>query len=225
MTRYYIGDPTAERGFVELTETEFLQLFGDETVRPYATNVYTGQMVLDDVPDVLRQTVQETVARRVERFGSYGEQTIGGAQVLRIVTGIEDGITRSQANALRSVVETAAESLDDKTASTAAVLFPSRKEDGSLIKAGTRINEGGVIKRAAVDLWDTPENSPQTAPTLWEDIEYREGYRIIPETITAAGAFALDEIGWWNDQLYKSLRDGNVYNPSVTPEWWEKLNE
>lgn len=129
---------------------------------------------------------------------------------------------RSEALRLRAIIEQAADSLDDQTASTATMLFPSRKEDGSLIKAGTRINEGGVIKRAAVDLWDTPENSPQTAPTLWEDIEYREGYRIIPETITAAGAFALDEIGWWQDAMYRSLRDGNVYNPSVTPEWWEK---
>ena len=80
-------------------------------------------------------------------------------------------------------------SLDDKTASTAAALFPQLKENGALVAAGTRINWGGKLKRAAVDLWDTAENNPDNAPTLWEDIAYREGYRIIPETITSPLAF------------------------------------
>lgn len=125
------------------------------------------------------------------------------------------------ARAYRKAAELAVPSLDDKTASTAAALFPKLKENGALVAAGTRINWGGKLKRAAVDLWDTAENNPDNAPTLWEDIAYREGYRIIPETITATLAFAKGECGWWGDELYKSLRDGNTFNPSVTPEWWE----
>lgn len=63
------------------------------------------------------------------------------------------------------------------------------------MSAGTRINWGGVIKQAAVDLWDTDTNTPDNAPTLWEDIAYRQGYRIIPATITAGTAFAQGECG------------------------------
>ena len=125
------------------------------------------------------------------------------------------------ARAQRKALLIAVPSLDDKVASTAADLFPKLKEDGALVPAGTRINWNGVLKRAAVDLWDTAENNPDNAPTLWEDIEYRNGYRFIPETITATLAFKLDECGWWKDKLYKSLRDGNTFNPDVTPEWWE----
>lgn len=127
------------------------------------------------------------------------------------------------ARAYRKVIETAVPSLDDQVASTSAELFPKLKEDGSLVKAGTRINWGGTLKRAAVDLWDRPENNPDNAPNLWEDIEYRNGYRIIPETITATLAFANGECGWWKDKVYKSLRDGNTFNPDVTPEWWEEV--
>lgn len=130
-------------------------------------------------------------------------------------------MNRAEALRLRAIIETAAASLDDKTASTAPTLFPRLRQDGSLIKAGTRINHNGSIKRAAVDLWDTADNSPDNAPTLWEDILYRDGYRIIPDVITAGTAFALDELGWWGDKLYKSLLSANVYTPEQYPNGWE----
>lgn len=130
-------------------------------------------------------------------------------------------MNRAEALRLRAIIETAAASLEDKTASTAPTLFPRLRQDGSLIKAGTRINYNGSIKRAAVDLWDTADNSPDNAPTLWEDILYRDGYRIIPDVITAGTAFALDEIGWWGDKLYKSLLSANVYTPEQYPNGWE----
>ena len=126
-----------------------------------------------------------------------------------------------KARALRPIIEQAAQSLDDKTASTAAELFPRRKQNGELIKAGTRINENGKVLRAAVDLWDTEENNPTNAVTLWEELQYREGYRIIPETITVTSAFAMDELGWWKDKLYKSIINANVYTPDQYSAGWE----
>lgn len=129
------------------------------------------------------------------------------------------------ARRLRAVIIEASASLDDKTASTSAELFPRLKQDGSLVKAGTRINWNGIVKKAAVDLWDTVENNPDNAPALWEDIEYRDGYRIIPAAITATAAFALDECGWWNDTLYKSLIAANVYTPEQYTAGWEVVTE
>ena len=130
----------------------------------------------------------------------------------------------SEALHLRGVIEQSAQSLDDATASTAATLFPKLKGDGSLVEAGTRINWNGTIKKAAVALWDTAENNPDNAPDLWEDIQYRDGYRIIPETITAGTAFALDECGWWEDTLYRSKLAANVYTPEQYPDGWEIVN-
>lgn len=128
---------------------------------------------------------------------------------------------RAEAIYLRSIVEKASASLDDKTASTAATLFPRLKADGSLVTAGTRINWNGTIKKASVDLWDTAENNPDNAPALWQDIEYKDGYRIIPDILTVTTAFAKDECGWWDGVLYRSLRDTNVYTPSTYPAGWE----
>ena len=128
---------------------------------------------------------------------------------------------RAEAIYLRSIVEQASASLDDKIASTAATLFPKLKADGQLISAGTRINWNGTIKKAAVDLWDTAENNPDNAPSLWENIAYKDGYRMIPDTITVTTAFAKDECGWWEGVLYRSLTDANVYTPAVYPAGWE----
>ena len=129
-------------------------------------------------------------------------------------------MTRAEALRLRAIVEQAAESLDDQTASTAPTLLRKLKQDGKLVSAGPRINWGGTVKRAAVDLWDTAENTPDAAPTLWEDIDYRDGYRVIPSVITAGTAFALDELGWWGGKLYKSKLAANVYTPEQYPDGW-----
>ena len=130
-------------------------------------------------------------------------------------------ITISRARQLRKMIETLAANLSDADASTTAELFPRLKQDGSLVSAGTRINWVGIVKRAAVDLWDTAENTPDAAPTLWEDLAYRDGIRIIPDVITAGTAFAKDERGWRGDVLYRSTRDSNVWAPEQYPAGWE----
>ena len=130
-----------------------------------------------------------------------------------------------RARALRPYIVKSAASLTDADASLTPELFTRLTGSGSLVKAGMRINWGGTIKRAAVDLWDTAENTPDAAPNLWEDIQYKQGYRLIPETITAALAFAKGERGWWKDELYESLLAANVWNPSVNPDGWKKITE
>lgn len=80
----------------------------------------------------------------------------------------------------------------------------------------------GTVKHAAVDLWDTTGNNPDNAPTLWEDILYRLGHRIIPAIITVGLAFHKGETGWEGDVLYRSKKDSNVYTPAVRPDDWEK---
>lgn len=127
----------------------------------------------------------------------------------------------NKARKLRPYIVQASASLDDASASNAAELFPALKQDGSLVRAGTRINWHGTIKRAANDLWDTEQNNPDNAQTLWEDIAYKQGYRIIPETITAGTAFAKDECAWWGETLYRSMIDANVYTPAAYPAGWE----
>jgi hypothetical protein len=126
-----------------------------------------------------------------------------------------------RARKLRENIIISSATLEDKIASETPELFARLNQNGELIKVGTRINWNGVLKRASVDLYDTAENNPDNAPTLWENINYKEGYRIIPETITAGTAFSKDEYGWWKDTLYKSLLDNNVWTPEQHSSGWE----
>lgn len=132
---------------------------------------------------------------------------------------------RAEAIYLRSIVEQAATSLDDQTASTAAILFRRLRYDGKKVDVGTRINWNGTVKKAAVDLWDTKENNPDNAPTLWADLPYKDGYRIIPEVLTVTEAFKEGELGWWDGLLYRSKVNANIYTPVQYPDNWEKVNE
>ena len=130
--------------------------------------------------------------------------------------------TVEEARAWRAQLEKALPAVPDKDASGCVDLYPTLKQSGSLIKAGTRINWGGWLKQATVDLWDTEENDPDHAPTLWVKINYKDGVRVIPDVISAAEAFALDELGWWNGAIYKSLIAANVYTPEAYPAGREK---
>ena len=134
-------------------------------------------------------------------------------------------MTRARAIQLRAVIEQAAQTLDEKTISEAPEFCRTLKQDGSLVRAGTRINWNGTIKKAAVDIWDTEANDPDHAPSLWADIAYRDGYRIIPETITVTTAFSRGEKGWWTDgKLYESKVDSNVYTPAQYADNWKEIS-
>ena len=128
--------------------------------------------------------------------------------------------------AKKPYVEALIVELDDATASTVIPLYGGMKYDGAVIKAGKRINWNGTLKRAAVDLWDREDNDPDHAPNLWEDIKYRDGYRIIPDVITVGKAFAYGERGWWVDGLlYESTKENNVYTPAEYADYWKIVEE
>lgn len=128
---------------------------------------------------------------------------------------------REHAFKLRDMMHKAAVSLSDADASMSAELFHRLKQDGSLVEAGTRINWHGKVLKAGSDLWDWEQNDPDHAPTLWDNIPYRDGIRIIPEFITVTDPFSEGELGWWGDTIYRSLVNNNVYNPVQYPGNWE----
>lgn len=130
-------------------------------------------------------------------------------------------MTEKQAKALRAVLVQCGASLSDAIISTTPEACQRMQYNGELISNGTRINWNGTVKRAAVDLWDTEGNNPDNAPTLWEDLMYRNGIRIIPNPITVGLKFSKDELGWWGDTLYRSKVDNNVYTPEQYIDNWE----
>ena len=221
MNYYYILS-TADQGYEQVDEIVFLSMVAEKQIRVYTNKVYRGETELDKVPEELRESVRINVDERTARLGKYEDGIVSSGEALAAVEKLSGpNLTRGATKALFSGIEKLRDGATDAVASMAISVYPQLKGDGSLIKGGIRINWNGVLKRAASDLWDTIENNPDNAPTLWEDVNYKDGHRIIPSTITATMAFALDECGWWNDTLYRSKIAANTYTPDQYPASWE----
>lgn len=85
MTRYYISNPNAERGFEEITEAEWKALIGEAPNNAYASKVYRGTMSIDDVPEENRETVQAIVNAKIARFGTYENQTVSDNELTDMI--------------------------------------------------------------------------------------------------------------------------------------------
>ena len=165
-----------------------------------------------DLPEITKEEYESEMTAANKRMEKQAEI----AEVTRPLT-----LEEVQALTIRRTVN----SLDipDATASRMAEYFPELTGDGSLIKAGTKINWNGQLKKAAVDLWDTETNTPDAAPTLWADIAYRDGIRIAPETFTSINAASMGELMWFGEHIYRSKMAGNVYTPETAPTVWELI--
>jgi hypothetical protein len=85
MKHYYLSDPSADRGFVEVTETEFNAIVGTEETRPYANKVYRNELSIDEVPEDLREAVQAVVDAKIARWGEYNKQEVSSEELKSLV--------------------------------------------------------------------------------------------------------------------------------------------
>lgn len=138
-------------------------------------------------------------------------------------------MTRAEAEKLRAIVEKAmaganCDMISNHEAYEGRVLFPKNSDDfwdGHLVSTGQRIRWGDKLMAARSDLWATETNNPDNAPTLWEEIEYREGYRVLTGPISASNPVKPGEWCWEGDVLYECISP-NVctYRPSEYMAYW-----
>ena len=171
-----------------------------------------------DLPEITKEEYETEMAAINERMEAYAP--IAAATSPLTLEEIQRLFIRQTVNTL---------SIDNQTAGRMIEYFPTRKEycaEGELIPAKTRVRDDSdpsVIWRSNVDLWNTDENSPQNAPTLWDKIAYHNGVRIIPDAIPATLAWMHGELGYRDGHVYKSGMDGNVYLPGTQGAPWEMV--
>lgn len=85
MKHYYIADNTQPKGFIEVTENEFYALVGTEETRPYASEVYRGEISIEEVPEDLREAVQVVVDNRIARWDEYKNQNISAGEMQDLI--------------------------------------------------------------------------------------------------------------------------------------------
>lgn len=96
--------------------------------------------------------------------------------------------------------------------------------DGRLIATGTRIRWGTRLVAAMNDLWAYPENNPDNAPALWEEIAYLNGYRVLYGPISASNPVQPGEMCWEDGTLYRCIYHvACTYRPSEYAAAWEEV--
>ena len=140
-------------------------------------------------------------------------------------------MTRQEAEKLRSIIEkltgsATMEQLDNQTAYDARMLFAREIPwEGQLITTGQRIRWGEKLMAARNDLWATSENNPDNAEELWEEIRYKDGYRVLTGPISASNPVKPGEWCWEGDELWVCIYP-NVctYRPSEYAGAWERVS-
>lgn len=127
------------------------------------------------------------------------------------------------ANTLKSKIEILAVAATDATASKVPELYPKLSRSGSLVKAGTRINWKGQLKIAAYDTYDREDTDPEHDLNGWTDLNYFNGYRVIPDVMSTTNMFSKDEIGYRAGKYWKSVIDNNSWTPESYPNGWTKI--
>lgn len=134
------------------------------------------------------------------------------------------------ARRLRPIVEKAmsGETTTNKEAFEALMMMPDQERsdfwDGHLIYTSTRIRWGTRLLAAMNDLWAYPENNPGNAPTLWEEIAYLDGCRVLYGPISASNPVEPGEMCWEDGKLYRCIYHvACTYRPSEYAAAWEEV--
>lgn len=168
-----------------------------------------------ELPDLTAEQLAQMEEDRINAQIAVASRPMTDSEILRLNM-------RSRVNSM---------SIDNAAAGRMMDCFPAMSEvcaEGELIRAGTRIRDeedGGVLWRANVDLWNMPQNSPSAAKTLWECIRYRDGIRVAPEVFTSTNAAGMGEYMWFGSALWQSGMAGNVYHPAQAPAVWTFIKE
>ena len=127
-------------------------------------------------------------------------------------------MTRGKAKALRRLIESASNSLDDKNALTGVELFPVWVTSNSYA-IGDRVQYSGALYKCVQAHTSQADWTPDATPALWVAVSVDEW----PEWVQPTGAHDAynkgDKVSY-NGKHYICTLDANVYEPVVSG--WEE---
>ena len=133
------------------------------------------------------------------------------------------------AEQFRRALQMFAMSLDQEKAMEVAAIF-DRWKIGKAYSVGEFVTYGinGVgdpqLYKVAQAHISQADWTPDTTPALYVAIGLDEqGYPVWSQPTGAHDAYNKGDIVDYNDKLYESLMDGNVYSPEVHPAGWKEV--
>ena len=121
---------------------------------------------------------------------------------------------RSEVLKLRSIIETAVQSLDDETALDAVVLHPEWAS-GIEYQVGTKVRHGGMVYRCLTAHTAQEGWTPANAPSLWAEVLVEEGQILPWQQPDSTNPYGKGDKVTHNGSIWVSDVDNNVWEPGV----------
>lgn len=158
-------------GQESLTEAEYLALFGNDTQRPYADQLYRGDITLADVPEDLQESVQTIVNNRIARWGLWRNLPASPHEVTALAEAVTtSGLTKGQARDLFAALETLRAGATDNQALEAKYIYPVWKPNTAYTTAH-RLLYGDSLYRVLQDHTSQADWTPDITPALYTVVE------------------------------------------------------
>lgn len=159
------------KGLEELSEAEYLTLYGDDTQRPYVLQLYRGDITISDVPEDLQEAVQTIVDNRIARWGLWKDLPASPHEVNGLAEAVTTAnLTKGQARALFSALETLRAGATDNQALEAKYLYPVWQPDTAYTTAH-RLLYGDILYRVLQDHTSQADWTPDITPALYTVVE------------------------------------------------------
>lgn len=129
------------------------------------------------------------------------------------------------ARKLRPYIEKAALSLSDEDALEAVDLFPQWKGDHGEYKIDDKVKFEGVLYRCLQTHTSQEEWNPVAAPSLWAKVLIPDE-NVIPEweQPDSTNPYKKGDRVLFNNEVYESAIDNNIWSPAAYPAGWTKVN-
>lgn len=129
------------------------------------------------------------------------------------------------ARKLRPLIEKAVISLSDEDALEAVVLFENWKSE-KLYKIDERVNYEGTLYKCLQEHTSQDAWTPIAAPSLWAKVLIPDP-DVIPdwEQPDSTNAYKKGDKVRFNNKVYESLIDNNIWSPAAYPAGWKEITE
>lgn len=131
-----------------------------------------------------------------------------------------------KAKELRATVEKLAQLLDDNNALANIELFPSWNGLGKEYKAGNKIKYDGKLYRILESHTSQVNLNPADTPSLFAEVIASEKGEPLPWVQpTESNPYSIGDKVIFNDKVYQSIIDNNMWSPADYPLGWEEISE
>ena len=139
------------------------------------------------------------------------------------------GITTQEAEAARLALDTVLNNIPDEEVETVKVLFPAWKVGMNYV-IGDRVRFEDNIYKVLQNHISQDDWTPKSAPSLFAALLVVPNEEGEQETVSewvqpdSTNAYMLGDKVIFNEEIYESLIDNNIWSPADYPSGWNKIN-